>query len=149
LPALNNGGVERSTLEIAAALTAEGHRSLVISAGGRWVDALIAAGSEHIRLDIGAKSPRTLLRVPALRRVLRDLNADIVHVRSRLPAWITHFALRGLRPRPHLVSTVHGLNSPGCIAPFSRVPNASFAFPKLFAVTFNNTIRTFPASACA
>jgi len=113
LPALNNGGVERSTLEIAAALTAEGHRSLVISAGGRWVDALIAAGSEHIRLDIGAKSPRTLLRVPALRRVLRDLNADIVHVRSRLPAWITHFALRGLRPRPHLVSTVHGLNSPG------------------------------------
>ena len=113
LPALNSGGVERSTLEIAAALVAEGHRSVVISAGGRLLDGLLASGSEHLLLDVGAKSLRTLLQVRALRRVLRELQADIVHVRSRLPAWITRFALRGLNPRPALISTVHGLNSPG------------------------------------
>ncbi|MEZ5456589.1 MAG: glycosyltransferase [Lysobacteraceae bacterium] len=113
LPALQSGGVERSTLEIAAALVAEGHRSVVISAGGRLLDGLLASGSEHLLLDVGAKSLRTLFQIRALRRVLRDLQADIVHVRSRLPAWITRFALRGLNPRPALVSTVHGLNSPG------------------------------------
>lgn len=113
LPALQSGGVERSTLEIAAALVAEGHRSVVISAGGRLLDGLLASGSEHLSLDVGAKSLRTLFQIRALRRVLRDLQADIVHVRSRLPAWITRFALRGLNPRPALVSTVHGLNSPG------------------------------------
>ena len=118
LPALQSGGVERSTLEMAAALVAEGHRSVVISAGGRLLDSLLASGSEHRLLDVGAKSLRTLFKVRALRRVLRDLQADIVHVRSRLPAWITRFALRGLNPRPALISTVHGLNSPG---PYSAI----------------------------
>lgn len=113
LPALQSGGVERSTLEIAAALVAAGHRSVVISAGGRLLDSLLASGSEHRLLDVGAKSLRTLFQIRALRRVLRETEADIVHVRSRLPAWITRYALRGLNPRPALISTVHGLNSPG------------------------------------
>src|SRR5690606_24187964 len=69
LPALEAGGVERSTLEIAAALAAAGHRALVVSAGGRLVPQLRAAGGEHIDLDIGRKSPWTLRHVPALRRL--------------------------------------------------------------------------------
>ncbi|MBS7458497.1 glycosyltransferase [Coralloluteibacterium stylophorae] len=112
LPALESGGVERSTLEIAAALVAAGHRSVVVSAGGRLVAALLAAGSEHVELDIGRKSPWVLRQVPALRRVLTRLNADIVHARSRLPAWIGHLALRDARLRARFVTTVHGLNSP-------------------------------------
>ena len=48
LPALEAGGVERGTLEIARALVADGHRSVVISAGGRLVEPLVAGGSEHI-----------------------------------------------------------------------------------------------------
>jgi glycosyltransferase involved in cell wall biosynthesis len=113
IPALNSGGAERSTLEVARALVVAGHRSVVISAGGRLVAQLEAEGSEHISLDIGSKSPRTLFRVGALRRRLRELQPDIVHARSRLPAWIGWWALKGMTPRPHFVTTVHGLKSPG------------------------------------
>ena len=114
LPALNAGGVERSTLEIGAALAAAGHRSIAVSAGGRLVDKFVAEGSEHIALDIGRKSLSTLRHIWTLRRTLADIRPDIVHARSRLPAWIGWHALRGLRePRPHFVTTVHGLNSPG------------------------------------
>ncbi len=114
LPALESGGVERSTLEIAEALARAGHRAVVVSAGGRLVPQLLAAGAEHVALDIGRKSPATLRRVYALRRLLRELRPDIVHARSRLPAWIGWFALRGLPEarRPRFVTTVHGLNSP-------------------------------------
>ncbi|WP_397573455.1 glycosyltransferase [Silanimonas sp.] len=113
LPALHAGGVERSTLEIAAALVAAGHASHVVSAGGRLVPALEAAGSTHHALALGAKSLATPFKVFALRRLLRALKPDIVHARSRLPAWVALGALRGLSPRPRFITTVHGLNSPG------------------------------------
>lgn len=111
LPALESGGVERSTIEIAEALVRAGHRALVVSAGGRLLPALEATGAEHVRLDIGRKSLLTLRHVRPLRRLLADLGADVVHARSRLPGWIGWHALRGLS-RPRFVTTVHGLNSP-------------------------------------
>lgn len=114
LPALHSGGVERSTLEIAGALVRGGHRAIVVSAGGRLVPQLEACGAEHIALDIGRKSPLTFLHVRRLRALFAECVADIVHARSRLPAWIGWFALRGMpaAQRPHFVTTVHGLNSP-------------------------------------
>ncbi len=111
VPALESGGAERSTLEIARALVAAGHRSIVVSAGGRMVEQLEAEGSKHIRLEIGRKSLTTLARVVPLRRIIKDHKADIVHARSRLPGWLALVALRGLGA--HLVTTMHGLNSPG------------------------------------
>ncbi|GIX34928.1 MAG: glycosyl transferase [Lysobacteraceae bacterium] len=114
LPALESGGVEQSTLEIAEALVEAGHRSFVASAGGRLVEPLLATGSTHVDLDLGRKSPWTLRHIAGLRRLIEQLEPDIVHARSRLPAWIAWWALSGLRgPRPHFVTTVHGLNSPG------------------------------------
>lgn len=114
LPALHGGGVERSTLEIAEALVRAGHRALVVSAGGRLVPQLEALGAEHIALDIGRKSPLTLRHVRRLRRLFAETGADIVHARSRLPAWLTLLAWRDLpaSTRPRFVTTVHGLNSP-------------------------------------
>ena len=114
LPALNAGGVERSALEIGAALVAAGHRSIVVSAGGRLVERLLAQGSEHIVLNIGRKSLLTLRHARTLRRLFVELQPDIVHARSRLPAWLARLALRGSpAPKPHFITTVHGLNSPG------------------------------------
>jgi glycosyltransferase involved in cell wall biosynthesis len=114
LPALHSGGVERSTLEIADALVRAGHRAVVVSAGGRLVTQLDACGAEHITLDIGRKSPMTLLHARRLRALFARTGADIVHARSRLPAWIGWLALRGMpeAARPRFVTTVHGLNSP-------------------------------------
>ena len=114
LPALESGGVERSTLEIADALVRAGHRAVVVSAGGRLVRKLLDSGAEHVALDIGRKSLATLRTVRPLRALLAGEGADIVHARSRLPAWVGWRALRGMDAavRPRLVTTVHGLNSP-------------------------------------
>lgn len=113
IPAMHSGGAERSALEIGRALVAAGHRSVVISAGGRLTERLQAEGSEHVTLDIGRKSLGTLGRIGALRRALRAIDPDIVHARSRMPAWMGRWAIRGLARKPHFVTTVHGLNSPG------------------------------------
>ncbi len=113
LPALDAGGVERSTLEVAEALIGDGHRAIVVSQGGRMQQRLQAIGAEHIALDIGRKSPWTFRHVPTLRSLFSDVAADIVHARSRLPAWLGWRALQGMRgTRPHFVTTAHGLNSP-------------------------------------
>lgn len=113
LPALESGGVERGTLEVGKYLVEQGHRSIVISAGGRMVKQLVREGSEHITWDIGRKSLLTLRLVPRLRRFLTDNRVDILHARSRLPAWVCYLAWRGMDPatRPRFVTTVHGLYS--------------------------------------
>ncbi len=115
LPALESGGVERSTLEIAEALVRAGHRALVVSAGGRLLPALLQTGAEHFTLDIGRKSLLTLRHLPALKQLFADEQVDVVHARSRLPAWLGWKAVQGMAgaTRPHFVTTVHGLNSPG------------------------------------
>lgn len=111
LPALNAGGVERGTLEIGRALVAAGHKSMVLSGGGRMVERLTSEGSEHICLAVGKKSLLSLRLIPQVRRLLEQV--DIVHVRSRMPAWIVYLAWRGMpaSTRPRLVTTVHGLYS--------------------------------------
>ena len=113
VPSLESGGVERGTLEVGEELVRRGHRSIVISAGGRLVPQLTAHGSEHCTWHIGSKSPFTLLQVPKLRRFLREQNVDIVHGLSRVPAWIGFLAWRGMKAanRPRFVTTVQGLHS--------------------------------------
>lgn len=113
LPELNAGGVERGTLEIAAALVANGHESLVISNGGRLVHELEAGGSRHVTMPVHRKSLMTLRQIAPMRRLLAAEKPDIIHIRSRVPAWVTWLAWRGMDPatRPHLVSTVHGFYS--------------------------------------
>jgi len=110
LPALDGGGVERGTLDVGAELVRRGHRSLVMSAGGRMVAELEAAGSEHFAWPVGRKSLFTFRLVRPLRRFLVEQQVDILHLRSRLPAWIGYLAWKGLPPaqRPRLITTVHG-----------------------------------------
>jgi glycosyltransferase involved in cell wall biosynthesis len=115
LPALEAGGVERGTLELAAGLVKAGHRSMVVSGGGQLVSRLTGQGSEHIEWPIGNKSLWTLRWVWRLRDLVRQNNVDILHARSRLPAWLAYLAWRGLPAgkRPRFVTTVHGLYSTG------------------------------------
>ena len=115
LPALESGGVERGVLEIADALVAAGHRSLVASDGGRMVAELIDHGTEHFQKPIGKKSPLTLRHVPWLRKLMIDQRVDVVDIHSRMPGWITWLAWKSLPAanRPALISTLHGLHSTG------------------------------------
>jgi glycosyltransferase involved in cell wall biosynthesis len=113
VPELDSGGVERGTLEVAQALVGAGHRSMVISGGGRLVTTLEAAGSEHLTWNIGRKSPFTWRLVPRLRRLLAERGVDILHARSRVPAWVAYLAWRAMSPdaRPRFVTTAHGVYS--------------------------------------
>ena len=113
LPELNAGGVERGTLEIAAHLVREGHEAIVVSNGGRLVEALEKSGARHVAMPVHRKSLATLLQVKPMRKFLTEEKPDIVHIRSRVPGWVTWLAWRGMDPatRPRLVSTVHGFYS--------------------------------------
>ncbi|BFM13740.1 glycosyltransferase family 4 protein [Simiduia litorea] len=113
LPNLNSGGVERGTVEFARELVRQGHESIVMSNGGRLVAQLESEGSSHIQLPVHRKSLWSLRLVRPVRKLLQELKPDIIHVRSRAPAWIIWLAWRKLpaASRPRLVSTFHGLYS--------------------------------------
>lgn len=107
LPALVSGGVERGTLEIAEALVAAGHRALVASAGGPLVGPLERLGARHITLPLNRKSPLALWRnAAALAALVRAEGIQIIHARSRAPAWSALLAAR--RTGAHFVTTYHG-----------------------------------------
>lgn len=111
LPALHGGGVERGVLEVAEALVDGGHESVVVSKGGRLVAELTRRGSRHVGWDVGRKHPATLLCAGAFRRFLSEERPDVLHVRSRVPAWLAWLAWRKMpkAARPRLLTTVHGL----------------------------------------
>jgi glycosyltransferase involved in cell wall biosynthesis len=113
LPALESGGVERGVLEVAEALVKNGHRSLVASAGGRMVHALVSHGSEHFTAPIAQKTPWALSQIPWLRRLMIRERVDVVDIHSRFPGWLTWLAWKSLpaAKRPRLISTLHGLHS--------------------------------------
>ena len=110
LPALNSGGVERGTLEISKYLVSKKHRSIVISQGGRMKDKLVLEGGEHIELPIGKKSLLTLRLIPKIIKILRKNKVDILHIRSRFPAWICLIAIKFMqnKKKPSIVTTFHG-----------------------------------------
>ncbi|MDF2182100.1 glycosyltransferase family 4 protein [Neptuniibacter sp. CAU 1671] len=113
LPALELGGVERGTLEVAKGLVEAGHESVVVSAGGRLVAQLEAEGSRHVQWELGRKSLAMLLQVRRFRQWLQQEQPDIVHVRSRMPAWVVWLAWRKMNPttRPRFMTTLHGMHS--------------------------------------
>lgn len=110
LPQLNDGGVERGTMESSRIYSQDGHESIVISAGGKLVTTIESDGGQHIHLDVCNKNPFTFLwRAYQLRRTLKRLHPDVVHIRSRVPGWLFRWANRTLRIPT--VTTLHGLNS--------------------------------------
>lgn len=113
LPELESGGVERGTLEVGKYLTEQVHESIVISNGGRLVEQLEAEGSRHINLPVHKKRLSSLRQVKVLRTLFEAERPDIIHLRSRVPAWLAWLAWRKMDPqtRPRLVTTVHGMYS--------------------------------------
>ncbi len=106
LPALDGGGVERGTVEITQAITRAGGSALVASAGGRLVHAVERGGGRHFTLPLDSKSPWRIWRnAAALTRLILAQRVDIVHARSRAPAWSAWLAAR--RTGVHFVTTYH------------------------------------------
>lgn len=113
LPSLQSGGVEQVVLELGEGLSRAGVENLVVSAGGPLVATLEAQGSRHLQRPIGRKSPLTLWQVPTMECLLRRERPDILHLHSRVPAWVGYLAWKLLpeKMRPGLVTTFHGFHS--------------------------------------
>ncbi len=126
LPELNVGGVETGTVDLAKYFVQHGHHSVVVSNGGTLVDELQRFGTKHYALPVHKKSLWLILKsIKALRTIIVNEKIDIVHARSRVPAWIAYFACR--KTTAPLVTTCHGYYSNHW---FSRV----MGWPKLVIV---------------
>ncbi len=107
LPAMGAGGVPRGTVEVAAAQVAAGWQALVASAGGPGVAALEAAGAEHIALPLESKNPFAIAaNGRRLEALIRQRGIELIHARSRAPAWSALLAARGAGIP--FVTTFHG-----------------------------------------
>ncbi len=117
LPELNEGGVERGTMELSRELVKLGHESIVISAGGKLQEQIEQDGGKHITFNLCSKNPFTApSRIRKLRHLLKDLQPDILHARSRVPAWLTYLANK--KSGIPFVTTVHGFNS---VSAYSKI----------------------------
>ena len=88
LPALNAGGVERTTVDMVEALVKDKHIAHVLSAGGRLATEIQDLGGILHTNDIGSKNILTLLsRILVIRKLVRTHDINIIHARSRAPAW--------------------------------------------------------------
>jgi glycosyltransferase involved in cell wall biosynthesis len=106
LPALGGGGVERGTVEMTQAITRAGGMALVASAGGRLAKSVERAGGRNIALPLDSRNPWRIWRNAArLARVIAAEHVDIVHARSRAPAWSAWLAAQ--RTGAHFVTTYH------------------------------------------
>ena len=112
LPSLITGGVERGTIEMAQALVAAGWQAVVASSGGPLVREIERAGARHVTLPLASKNP-LVMRANSNRlvEVIAQHTIDIVHARSRAPAWSARWAAR--RTGRHFVTTFHNAYGEG------------------------------------
>jgi len=107
LPRLVTGGAERGAVDIAVTLAEAGGTSLVTSEGGPMEYELKRAGIAHVKLPLASKNPVVMYRnVARLVGLIEAHDVDIVHARSRAPAWSAAAAAR--RTGRHFVTTFHG-----------------------------------------
>ncbi len=107
VPELDAGGAERTAIDIAAGLASVGARGLVASQGGRLVAELQAQGGVAVTLPVKTKNPlKMLVNIGRLVNLCRAEGVDLIHARSRAPAW-SAFAAARILGLP-FVTTYHG-----------------------------------------
>lgn len=110
LPALENGGVERGTIDIAKKLKETGFEPIVVSNGGLLVYQLKEKGIRHIELKVNSKNPLVIFaNIKKIAEIIRQYQVNLVHVRSRAPMISAFYACKQTGCK--LVSTVHGIYS--------------------------------------
>ncbi len=108
VPALHTGGVEQTTLDVAAAVVRAGGRAIVASAGGRLEIGLVERGGESVKMPLDSKNPLVVTaNAGRLKRLIQKEHVSLVHVRSRAPAFS---AIRAARQAGvPVVTTYHGV----------------------------------------
>jgi glycosyltransferase involved in cell wall biosynthesis len=108
IPRLDTGGAELSLVEIVEAVVRAGGRALALAEpDGRLAPRVTAAGGELMPFPAAAKNPiRMLANARAIARLVQEQGVDLIHARSRAPAWSALIAAR--RARVPFVTTYHG-----------------------------------------
>ena len=110
IPDLAAGGAERTTVEMAEAITGAGGKAIVVSAGGRLEVALSAAGGKLIKMNAASKNPLTIRKnAKTLTKIVGEYSVDLIHARSRAPAWSAHMVAE--HTSTPFVTTYHGAYS--------------------------------------
>ncbi len=95
IPSLGAGGAEQACVDMTRGLVQAGHRALVVSSGGPRVRDIEQAGGEHIARNVASKNPLQILANAVwLARLIRARGVNVVHARSRAPAWSAFWASR-------------------------------------------------------
>ena len=107
IPSMEIGGAERTVLEITAFLKNTNYTSLVLTSGGKLIKDLEKLNIEVVRYPIDKKNPLLIIKnIIELKKLFIEKNIDLIHVRSRAPAWSAIFAARSLKIP--IVTTWHG-----------------------------------------
>jgi glycosyltransferase involved in cell wall biosynthesis len=120
LPALNSGGVERGVVDVSKAVAASGFESIVASSGGSMAQQFHNSKVVHITLPLASKNPFTIYQnSKKLEEIIQKYQVDLVHIRSRSPAWSAYLACK--KTGCKMISTFHGSYSSNISAPiFSK-----------------------------
>lgn len=95
IPSLGAGGAEQACVDVTAGLKAAGYRAIVISSGGQRVSEIMQVGGEHFTRPVHSKNPLIMIQNAFwLSRFIRERKVDVVHARSRAPAWSAFWACR-------------------------------------------------------
>lgn len=108
IPRLVSGGAERSAVDVGKALIESGHNALIISEGGRLAKEAEKENIICITLPVASKSPFVIYRnIAKITQIIKEYQVDIIHARSRAPAWSAFYAAQKMGVR--FVTTYHGL----------------------------------------
>jgi glycosyltransferase involved in cell wall biosynthesis len=108
IPALDAGGAERTAVDVARAVVAAGGKAWIATKGGRLQAEAEAAGAKMILGPFDSKNPLTIWKnAKVLTDAILTNTIDIVHARSRAPAWSAYLAAR--RTKTKYVATYHGI----------------------------------------
>lgn len=108
VPALNTGGVEKCVVEISQALVKNNFISYIASAGGSLLKYIILQGAKHYLLPFDRKNPISFFICRrGLKKILLSEHIDLIHAKSRFPAWIGYYIARQ-RGLP-FITTFHGV----------------------------------------
>lgn len=138
IPRLDTGGAELATLEMTRAIVQSGGRAFIFSEGGRLREEIEGSGGHFVPFPAGSKNPvRMALNAWRLARFIRERGLDLLHARSRAPAWSALWAARATGTP--LVTTYHGAYGNG--GPFKPFYNSVMARGQLVIANSHYTGR--------
>ncbi len=145
LPALVSGGVERGVIDVSKAVAKAGFESIVVSNGGPMIQQFNGSKVKHIQLPLNSKNPFTLYQnSKKLAKIINDYQVDLVHIRSRSPAWSAYLACK--KTGCKMISTFHGSYSSTLftkkISPWKLKYNAVMLKPK-FIIAVSDFIKNY------